>query len=214
MVAYILQMIFAKATAKGYVQALPRSTAEAQERALRAAGFERIVVEGKNETRADLIEMLRPGDVVGVTQMHVLAKKKTSNHDIPRDSLKAAIKEITEKRATIYETATGLHSKDPASRDEMIFAAFEHIASAGRSAAGKRNGGKSLGRPGRNWTEEQLKAMDEHWFSLKHRSNETAVRAINKLPIFKKNSVSVNDVWRAMTALHGKGKGGSGRGKT
>jgi hypothetical protein len=207
-------MIFAKAIAKGYVQAVPRSTAEAQERALRAFGVERIVIEGKSETRADLIEMLRPGDVVVVTRMHVLAKKKTSNKDVPRDSLKAGVKAITEKGATIYEVDTGLHSKDPVSRDEMIFTAFEHLASAGRSAAGKRNGRKALGRPGKVWTEDQLKAMDEHWFSLKHRSNETAVHAINRLPIFRKNKADANDVWRAMTKLHGKGNGGSGRNRT
>jgi len=196
---------------RGYVQALPRSSASAQAYALSTAGVRTIYGIEPGETRAALIATLRRGDIVAVTLLHVLAARKTSHKDKPREDLKAAIRAIEAKGASIVEIDTGLDSKDKAQRDEMIFAAFEHLASAGRAAAGRRNGRKSRGRPPRAWASDQLAVMEKHWYSLDHATNDDAIRAINRHGDFDR-PVTANQVYKAMTALRGKGKGGSGRG--
>lgn len=93
----------------------------------------------------------------------------------------------------------------------MIFDGYEHLASAGRAAAGRKNGRKSKGRPPNDWTPEQLACMEKHWDALRHATNEIAVEAMNRSGLFKR-PLSVNVVWSAMTKLRGKGNGGSGRG--
>jgi hypothetical protein len=162
-------------TMRGYVRPLPRLT-EARQRA--ALAVCRVVyVESKAETLADLIGSLRKGDVVAVVWLHVLAAPRTTYKDKPRDALWTAIQQIEAKGAAIFEVETGRHTATKSERDGMIRDAIEHLTSAGRAAAGRKNGRKSKGRPPLTFPTEIVERARVAWFDLRHATNEDAVAA-------------------------------------
>jgi hypothetical protein len=162
-------------TMRGYVRPLPRLT-EARQRA--ALSVCRIVyVESKTETLADLIGSLRKGDVVAVVWLHVLAAPRTTYKDKPRDALWTAIEQIEAKGASIFEVETSRSTSIKSERDGMIRDAIEHLTSAGRAAAGRKNGRKSTGRPAKVFPPDVIERARVAWFDLRHRTNEDAVAA-------------------------------------
>jgi hypothetical protein len=162
-------------TMRGYVRPLPRLT-EARQRA--ALSVCRIVyVESKTETLADLIATLRKGDVVAVVWLHVLAAPRTTYKDKPRDALWTAIEQIEAKGASIFEVETQRHTATKVERDGMIREAIEHLTSAGRAAAGRRNGAKSKGRPAKVFAPEIVERARVVWKSLDYDTNDDAVKA-------------------------------------
>ncbi|MFM2422179.1 MAG: hypothetical protein RL291_709 [Pseudomonadota bacterium] len=162
-------------TMRGYVRPLPRLTEARQRAALLLCRV--LYVESKTETLADLIATLRKGDVVAVVWLHVLAAPRTTYRDKPRDALWLAIEQIEAKGASIFEVETQRHTATKSERDGMIRDAIEHLTSAGRAAAGKRNGAKSKGRPAKVFAPEVIEAARIAWFDLRHRTNVVAVKA-------------------------------------
>jgi hypothetical protein len=62
-------------------------------------------------------------------------------------------------------------------RDGMIRDAIEHLTSAGRAAAGRRNGQKSAGRPAMKFDDAVTEQARIAWFDLRHGTNAAAIRA-------------------------------------
>jgi hypothetical protein len=88
-----------------------------------------------------------------------------------------AIEQIEARNASIFEVETQRSSSIKSERDGMIREAIEHLTSAGRAAAGKRNGKQSKGRPAKVFAAEVIEAARIAWFDLRHRTNTDAVRA-------------------------------------
>jgi len=160
---------------RGYIRPLKRLPEDRQRKALAVCGV--VYVESKTETLADFIATLRKGDVVAVVWMHVLAAPRTTYKDKPRDALWTAIEQIETRGASIFELETGRSSSLKSERDGMIRDAIEHLTSAGRAAAGKRNGAKSKGRPAKVFEPEIVERARVAWFDLRHAKNEDAVTA-------------------------------------
>lgn len=161
---------------RGYIRPLPRLTEAGQRAKLTAAGCGSIYVEAPQETLADLIASLRKGDTVCVVHLHVLAAPRRTTKDKPRDALWDAVIAIEAKGASILEVETGRATSNKFDRDGMIRDAIEHLTSAGRAAAGRRNGKKSKGRPPRDVSGE-IDAARVAWFDLRHAVNEDAQAA-------------------------------------
>lgn len=173
---YISKMIL-RSTARGYIRPLPRLTEAGQRVKLATAGCASIYVEGAGETLADAIAGLRRGDTLAVVWLHVLAPSRKSYRDRPRQALWAAVRAIEARGASILETETGRSSAVPAERDDMMQDAIEHLTSAGRAAAGRRNGRKSKGRPPVEYTEDVVERARGVWYDLRHDTNTAAVAA-------------------------------------
>jgi hypothetical protein len=162
-------------TMRGYVRPLPRLTEARQRAALFVCRV--LYVEGKTETLADLIATLRKGDVVAVVWLHVLASPRTTYKDKPRDALWTAIEQIEAKGASVFEVETARSTSIKSERDGMIREAIEHLTSAGRAAAGKRNGKQSKGRPAKVFAPEIVERARVAWFDLRRGTNEDAKAA-------------------------------------
>lgn len=163
-------------TAFGYVRHLPRFTASGQEATLLAYGVapNRIFVEGRGgETLEACIRLLRPGNVLAVRHMHLLAPPKTSTNDKPRRALWAAISAIEDRNASVYEVSTARSSLNRIERDGMLADAIEALTHAGRSP----RKGHLPGRPAFEFTEKQIDQARRAWFDIRHRTNSDAIRA-------------------------------------
>lgn len=160
----------------GYVRHLPRFAASGQEATLLAFGVEprHLFVEGRGgETLSACIKLLRPGNVLVVRHVHLLAPPKFSTNDKPRRALWAAIKEIEDKKASVYEASTARSSLNKDERDAMLADAIEALTHAGRSP----RKGRLPGRPAFEFTEKQVEQARRAWFDIRHRTNSDAIRA-------------------------------------
>ena len=169
----------APSTAFGYVRHLLRFAASGQETVLIAYGVppNRIFIEGRGgETLEACIQLLRPGNVLAVRHLHLLAPAKSSTNDKPRRALWAALKAIREKKASVYEVSTARNSLNPDERDDMIADAIEALTHAGRSP----RKGHLPGRPAFTYSEKQIDQARRAWFDIRHRTNSDAIRASPK----------------------------------
>lgn len=173
-VAYIFKMVVKSPKMRGYVRKMPRLTESGQTARLTAAGCSTLFVEGEGETLADAISGLRRGDVLAVVWAHVLTPPRKSYRDKPRDALWTAIRAIEKRGATIFEVETGRSTSIQAERDGIIRDAIEHLTSAGRAAAGRKNGRKSKGRPVDEVEPDEIERARVAWFDLRHETNEAA----------------------------------------
>lgn len=163
---------------RGYIRIMPRLTEAGQRAKLQAAGCSTIFVEGDGgETLAAAIGGLRRGDVLAVVWTHVLAPPRKTHRDRPREALWTAVHAIEAKGATWLETETDRSSAAPADRDDLIRDAIEHLTSAGRAAAGRRNGRKSKGRPAVEYSADVIERARVAWYDLRHDTNTDAVAA-------------------------------------
>lgn len=171
-------MISTRSTIFGYVRPLPRLKQQGQEKALREFGVDehRLMVEGRDKENLEkLTAMLRPGDVVAVTRLHLLAPPRTKTSDKPRRQLWAAIRAISDRKATIIEVETGRSSAVLAERDDMVADAIEALTRAGRS---QRKGGN--GRPPVQFTDAQIEFALRTWYDLRIPTNEAAFAIIHR----------------------------------
>jgi hypothetical protein len=169
-------------TLLGYVRHLPRFPASRQEAKLLAHGVDdlKIHVEGRGgkdgESLARLIELVRRGETVVVTHLHLLAPPKTQTNSRPRVALWTAIKGVEAKGGSVFELESGRSTANKSERDDMIAEAIEAITHSGRSPR-KRNGS---GRPPVAFTVEEIEFAQRQWFDLRHRTNEAALKAIRR----------------------------------
>lgn len=157
----------------GYVREVPgRLTAATQKRALDAVGCDLLYMEGKIENAlALLIRQRRPGDIVAVYELRVIADPKSARKlGGLRASLFASMDAIEDKGASFWEVSTDLRSTDLRQRDRMIRNAVNRIA--------RSRTGRPAGRPTREFSAAELDIMRRHWTSLKHASNADAVKAM------------------------------------
>lgn len=168
-----------KSTLFGYVRPLARFAASGQEATLIAYGVDpvRICIGGKHDgTLASCIQILRPGDVLAVRHMHLLAPAKSGTNDKPRRALWATLKAIEAKKASVYEVSTARSSLNRDERDGMLADAIEALTHAGRSP----RKGHLPGRPAFTYSEKQIDQARRAWFDLRHRTNSDAIRASPK----------------------------------
>lgn len=113
---------------RGYVRQSRRHGQREQLAALEAAGIDRqlIYVEGKDENLGDCLASLIEGDTLAVTTLARLHNR--------RDGILAAVRELVEKRVTIWEVSTGKrHCGDLEGALETAIAALDELANDKRS---------------------------------------------------------------------------------
>lgn len=158
---------------------MPRLPGHLQAEKLRALGLTDLLIytEGGNgDALPALIRSLRRGEIMAVTQLHLLAPPKKKSNDRPRIALWKAIREIEDKGASIIEVDTGRKSIVPHERDDMIREAIEKITHSGRSPR-KRD---VPGRPPAEYTDAELEFARNEWYNLRHKTNGAALKAIQK----------------------------------
>lgn len=158
----------------GYTRViLPRYTEAGQRKALDAHSIDRRVIEGRGNsgTRQDLVRMVRPGTVVAVQHLFLLADpKRKHGRGGMRADLWRVVDEIEKRGGVLWELYTGLRSDTREGRDAMTRAAVESLA-RGRhktSAADKR------GRPAKTWTENVLTKNGAVWEGRKFKTWDDA----------------------------------------
>ncbi len=164
---------------RGYVRHLPRVPGHLQAAKLRDHGLSdgNIYTEGEDgASLSGMIRALRSGDVVAVTQLHLLAPPKAKTSDRPRVALWSGLRNIEAKGASIIEVDTGRRSWIPAERDDMLLDAIEKITHSGRTPR-KRD---VPGRPPVAFSAADIEFARREWFDLRHKTNGAALKAIKR----------------------------------
>ena len=107
------------------------------------------------DQRDALINSIRKGSIVEVTETFLLAKT-TGRSDSRKRDLLAIIDKIEEKGGIIRELATGNQSNVPKQGRQMQARAFGLIISSARGKNSAVNGAMSKGRPRKPYLLEQL----------------------------------------------------------
>lgn len=161
---------------RGLVREHPRLRSSTQIRALEANGFDPIYDLGPNCSLADALKSIRPGDVVGVARLWVVAEPKRRGR---RQALYRAVDEIEERGASILELDTGRSTTDPKQRDAMIREAAEAVTRAGRGLSLRRNKGKT-GRPAVDFSRPVFDQAKSVWESRRYPTWKDVAAALPK----------------------------------
>jgi len=158
----------------GWICVLPRLSEQEQRHRLKAAGAERVVVDGRRdrdrprESWKTLLKMARPGDVVAICHGRALIDGKADAS--ARASFFDRLGELEDCGVVVWDLNTDCRSDDRKQRDRMCAVTLEDAAKAARGANG--------GRPGWVPTPEQRAWAYPLWISLKIPTNGKAVAAI------------------------------------
>lgn len=152
----------------GFVRPLPpRYTEAAQRAAMQQHGIDRIIQEGGRksfQTREELIRITRPGDVIAVQHLHLLADPtRKGKRGGTRADLWKVIDEIEERGGILWELYTGLRSDTKQGRDTMTREAVDTLA-RGRH---KTRHSDKRGRPPKEFTEAEWAKAELAWNSRK-----------------------------------------------
>lgn len=114
------------------------------------------------------------GDVVAVKRLMLLADPKHPRQwGGVRQSMREAVQAIEKAGATILELDTGRRRDDPAVREDMMLDAINDLSRTRREH-------EVPGRPRRVWSPEQETIMRLHWFDLRHETNKSAAKAVQR----------------------------------
>jgi hypothetical protein len=154
----------------GYIRViLPRYAEAAQRKAMGAHSIRYVQEGGKhgNGSRDALLRMVRPGTVVAILHLHLLADPKSKRkRGGTRADLWSCIDAIENKGGTFWELYTGLRSDNREGRDRMTREAVETLA-RGRH---KTRASDKRGRPAKTWPENVLAKNKAAWESRKYKT--------------------------------------------
>ena len=132
----------------------------------------------RRDQRKAMIQSIRPGSVIEVVELFLLAKPDGGTAARRRD-LVAAVDKIEAAGGRIRELSTG--DETPGAKSRMLLRAYEMLGRAGRSLRSAVNGAKSSGRPRKDFTPEQMAAMEQIWHSRRYSTRKDAFAAIEAL---------------------------------
>jgi hypothetical protein len=124
-----------------------------------------------------LMKSIRPGAVVRVRRLFCLAPWLGTPRQ-RRKRMAQLVDAIKEHGGAVLEAETQLRSDVKGQCAQMLMGGYEDIASAGRGLSKGK-----LGRPAREFSKEQMEAMQRIWFSRRYRTRAEAVAAIQSLGI-------------------------------
>jgi hypothetical protein len=155
-------------------------------------GVTTVYVEGDGpENLSEAIRALRKGTRLAVMHAWLLAEPQKTTRSRPRASLFAALKEVQERGGVLWEL-----SPDRTSETDCLAImenAIEWLSGKARGRKSAANGAKSPGRPRIDWSRWRA-VMEREWFSLEHRTNEDAARALMAKGVPVRNAKQVYDV--------------------
>ena len=125
--------------------------------------------------RDALIRSVRPGSVVEVAELYLLAKADL-RADARRNDLLKTMAAIEGKPhfGIVVEASTGRRSDNPKQSREMLAHAFKQISTGGKGRHSAVNGALSKGAPGWLPTPEEKAICSEEWFSKKNATIDDA----------------------------------------
>jgi len=161
-----------------------------QAAALERRGFDKVY---RADELADFIKSARPGAVLGIPSLEVLANPKIKPPAKRRREFWRIIRSLPPD--CVLEDAKGRRTD----RDvlAMIEDAIEAITQKRRADAARKNGAKSRGRPVKILAEDRAKAKPI-WFSREHVTAEDAVAA---MPLYRDKD-GVLQRWTVSDAYH------------
>lgn len=176
----------------GYIRPHRSCTTQRQREAMESAGVKTVYVQGEGpESLHEAIRALRKGARLAVLHAWLLAEPKTTTKARPRASLFAALKDVQDRGGVLWELQTGRTS------DQDCLAitedAVEWLSGKAQGRKSAENGAKSPGRPPIDWSHWRA-VMEREWFSLEHRTNEDAARALMAKGVPVRNAKQVYDV--------------------
>ncbi len=162
----------------GMVCRSARVTNDTQITALRAAGAQWIVELGRVVPKSwrDVASVVREGDTVYIYGLALVPTKRGDDDLPPSAQVSEFLIEVHDRGGTVVEVVTGRNSRNKAQRRAMTSDALKALRRGTRSAPSTRG----RGRPRKEWTEEQLAAAKEAWFSTDYVSNEAAAKRFPK----------------------------------
>ena len=125
--------------------------------------------------RGGMVNSVRPGSIVEVAELYVLANTDL-RADARKNDLLKVIAEIEGKPhlGVILEASTGRRSDNPKQSREMLAQAFAQISSGGKGRKSALNGKLSEGAPGWLPTPDEKAICVEEWFSKKNKTIDDA----------------------------------------
>lgn len=158
----------------GYIRVIkPRYMAQAQQDAMAENGVTKFVVDGSRKDatiRNDFIRCIRPGTVVAIRHLFLLARPGGGRKDLWK-----AFDEIEARGGVIWELYTGRKTSNKSERDKMMREAIDALAK-GRH---KRSGSDKRGRPSKSFTDAEVRQAHAAWHS---RKLKTWAQVQEKLP--------------------------------
>jgi len=136
----------------------------------------------KQVTLDELAKLTRPGDVIELVHVFLLAnpRKKHVVGGMKAD-LKAAVALLVDKRQGIISDAdTGLTTETPGHRKAITALAEDQIGRSNKGLKSALNGAQSKGRPPAKFTAEQMKEAKAIWRNVM--DYPTWGAAVNALP--------------------------------
>ncbi len=116
----------------------------------------------------DMARARRPGDIVVIEALCLLAEPKSKTVRWPSQDLRDAIEQIEKRGATILEAMTGLTTADCAQRKTMIAEAVRALGAGQRSLPSDqaRENGKRGGRREKQFDAATLDKAERVWKNL------------------------------------------------
>lgn len=140
----------------------PRYTEAGQRAALTAPGVNaRCILNLADATREEVLRMTRPGTVIAVQHLHLVAdpKRKHQKGGMRADLWKA-LDAFEKKGGVFWELYSGLRTDTKAGRDTMTRGAIETLA-RGRHKTERND---KRGRPPKEFTKTQWEVAEKVWF--------------------------------------------------
>jgi hypothetical protein len=124
-----------------------------------------------------VLRSVREGAIVRVRRLFCLAPWVGTPRK-RRRRMAELVDAIKERGGAVLEAETQLRSDVKGQCAQMLMGGYEDVATAGRGVAKGRTG-----RPAREFSKEQLEAMQRIWFSRRYRTRNEAVVALQALGI-------------------------------
>lgn len=182
-------------TVLGFVRPRAGLDPASQHKTLLAAGVpaERTYEQGRaSETLDAAIRALRPGDLLAVARAYLLVDVRRIRGAAPRrEALWSIMGRIEAAGAVLWDVESDRKTATNRTRDAIIRDAIETLARSRVPGIAKPRG-----RPKREWPEATRAALDRHWKSLDHNTDDDALAAIAAEGVV----IGKTDAWRIMGA--------------
>src|SRR5689334_16378913 len=182
------------ADAIGIVRQHRRVSAKGQREALEEDGC-RVILEigdrrGKQHKREDIERLVRPGSVVKLLHVFLLADPSKARSSGKRKDLLDTMARIEKRGGTIKDVASGLITSEPDKRYAMIALATDQLARDGKGLRSRNRNYQRLGRPVRVWTPEE-------WRDAKHAWENRKLKTWADVKAMLPEGMSLSRAWRA-----------------
>jgi hypothetical protein len=170
---------------------------------------------GKGHELADVLRIIRPGTVVQLMYVFLLAESRSQpgkHGKMRRATFDKALAAVEGRKGIVKDMLTGLSTETSAQRGALKALAYDQIARSNRGLNSAENGARSRGRPSRWSDPKDRQIIWDEWHSIAHPTNTDAADEASRR---MGKRISHYVMWKVVSEMREarglKGKGASGR---